>query len=82
MIEQQQEIYSDEEIYEILHPVVKEWFKNKFGKFSIPQKYAVMDIHDRKNVLISSPTGSGKTLAAFLSILNELIKLADRNELE
>ncbi len=82
MIEQQQEIYSDEEIYEILHPVVKEWFKNKFGKFSIPQKYAVMDIYDRQNVLISSPTGSGKTLAAFLSILNELIKLADRNELE
>lgn len=82
MIEKQEEIYSDEEIYEILHHVVKEWFKKKFGRFSVPQRYAVMDIHNRENVLISSPTGSGKTLAAFLSILNELIKLADKKELE
>jgi len=82
VIENQEKIYTDWEIYEILHPAVKEWFMSKFGKFSVPQKYAVMDIHQRQNVLISSPTGSGKTLAAFLSILNELIKLADKNELE
>lgn len=82
MISLQEEIYTDEEIYEILHPAVKEWFNAKFGKFSIPQKYAVMDIHNRQNVLISSPTGSGKTLAAFLSILNEMIKYANKNELQ
>jgi len=82
MIKYTDEIYDDEQIYEILHPVVREWFKSKYKNFSIPQRYAVIEIHNRNNVLISSPTGSGKTLAAFLAILNELIKLSEKNELE
>jgi len=82
MITFQKEIYSDEEIYEILHPIVRKWFKEKYKSFTLAQKYAVIDIHNRENVLISSPTGSGKTLAAFLAILNELIFLSERNELK
>ena len=74
--------YSDEEIYSILVPEIREWFKNKFGSFTPPQKYAVMEIHNGRNILISSPTGSGKTLSAFLSAINELLHLAKKGGLE
>ena len=82
MIEKQNKIYKDNEIYSILHPWVKKWFKNKFKTFSEAQRYAIMDIHCGENVLVSSPTGSGKTLTAFLSIISELTNLADKGELE
>ncbi|AEG17803.1 DEAD/H associated domain protein [Methanobacterium paludis] len=82
MIEKQNKIYKDSEIYSILHPWVKKWFKNKFKTFSEAQRYAIMDIHCGENVLVSSPTGSGKTLTAFLSIISELTNLADKGELE
>ncbi len=82
MIEKQEKIYKDKEIYKILHPLVRKWFKSKFKGFSASQKYAIMDIHNRSNVLISSPTGSGKTLTAFLSIISELVTLEDNGELE
>ena len=72
----------DEEIYEILEEEIGLWFKKKYGKFTPPQKYAVYEIHNKENVLISSPTGSGKTLSAFLSILNELLKLKKSGELK
>ena len=73
--------YSRKEIEEILHPLIKEWFLSKFKDFSEAQKYGVMNIHNRENILISSPTGSGKTLTAFLSILNQLVTLSEKNEL-
>jgi ATP-dependent helicase Lhr and Lhr-like helicase len=82
MIEKQTKIYKDKEIYTILHPWVKKWFKSKFETFSEAQRYAIMDIHCGENVLVSSPTGSGKTLTAFLSIISELTSLADSGELE
>lgn len=72
----------DKELLNILHPVVKGWFKSKFKSFCLPQKYAIMDIHCRKNVLVSAPTGSGKTLTAFLAILNELVDSSLKNKLE
>ena len=82
MITQLTKEYKNEELFEILHPFVRQWFQNKFGTFSLPQKYAIMDIHSRKNILISAPTGSGKTLAAFLSILNELVDSSEKGILE
>ncbi len=71
-----------QEIKEILHPLVSEWFVSKFQEFSLPQKYGVVNIWKRKNILISAETGGTKTLTAFLSILNHLIILAEKHELK
>ncbi|MEK6886061.1 MAG: DEAD/DEAH box helicase, partial [Nanoarchaeota archaeon] len=73
---------TEAEIFAALHPLVAEWFKNKFSHFTESQKYSLMAIQGRKNILISSPTGSGKTLSAFTSILSYLITLAEKNQLE
>jgi len=71
-----------EELLNALDPLVKEWFFSHFNEFSQPQLYGVMPIFERKNILISAPTGGTKTLTAFLSILNYLVTLAKKNELE
>ncbi len=71
--------YSAKEIERVLHPIIKEWFYSKFENFSEPQKYGVLNIWKRKNILISAPTGGTKTLTSFLSILNKLVILADSN---
>ena len=76
------ELRNRRELIGILDELTKEWFFNKFGGFSDSQLYGVMNIHERKNILISAPTGSGKTLTSFLSILNYLVSLARKNELE
>ncbi len=82
MIKLQKKAYGEEEIYRELCPLVGKWFKSRFGKFALPQKYAIINIHRRENTLVSAPTGSGKTLTAFLSIINELIQLSDKDSLE
>lgn len=74
--------YLSSEIEKVLEWPVLEWFKSKYKDFTPPQKYAIMEIHNGKNVLISSPTGSGKTLSAFLAIINKLVKLSISDELE
>lgn len=73
---------SPSEISGILHPLIKEWFFSKFKDFSDTQKYGVMNIWRRKNILISAETGGTKTLTAFLSILNHLVILAEKGELK
>ncbi|MCF7910049.1 ATP-dependent helicase [Candidatus Pacearchaeota archaeon] len=70
------------EISKVLHPLIREWFFSKFKDFSMSQKYGVLSIQQKKNILISAPTGGGKTLTAFLSILNRLVTLAEKQELE
>jgi len=73
---------NQKEIEKILHPLVKEWFFSKFKEFSLTQRYGVLNIWERKNILISAPTGGTKTLTAFLGIINYLVILAEKNQLE
>ena len=70
------------EIVKKLHPYVKEWFFSRFKEFSLPQLYAVLEIQNQNNILISAPTGATKTLTAFLAILNDLVILEDQDLLE
>jgi ATP-dependent Lhr-like helicase len=72
----------EKELIGILDPLVREWFFGRFRGFSDSQLYGVMNVHERKNILISASTGSGKTLTSFLSILNYLVVLARKEELE
>ena len=64
--------YEDAELFNILNSAVKEWFKNKFGSFCIPQKYAIMPIHSRENILVCAPTGSGKCITPDSTVLLNL----------
>ena len=82
MIKLKEKPDTEKKVYKILTSIVKKWFFSKFKEFSLPQLYGVMDIHSRKNVLVSAPTGSGKTLTAFLSILNELVDSSEKEILE
>lgn len=82
MIKYMKDAYKSEDIKGILTPLVEKWFFSRFSEFSLPQLYGVMEIHKRNNILISAPTGGTKTLTAFLSILNELVNLSEKNELE
>ncbi len=73
---------TEKEVQDSLNPLVSTWFKNKFGTFSESQRFTIIPVRDRKNLLLSSPTGSGKTLSAFASILSYLITLDEKKELE
>ena len=57
-----------------LHPVVRDWFAQRFGEATEPQKRAWPAIRSGEHVLVSAPTGSGKTLAAFLICLDDLVR--------
>ncbi len=74
--------HDEKEIRGVLHPLVSEWFFSKFEDFSLTQKYGVLEIWKRNDILISAPTGGTKTLTAFLSILNYLVGLAEKGQLE
>ncbi|RMD66519.1 ATP-dependent helicase [Candidatus Pacearchaeota archaeon] len=74
--------FNEKDVKGILNPLVREWFFSRFEKFSETQLYGVKPIHERRNILISAPTGGTKTLTAFLSILNYLVELAIRKELD
>ncbi len=78
----QAEARESSEISQILHPLVSEWFFSKFKGFSPTQRYGVLNIWERKNILISAPTGGTKTLTAFLSIINYLVMLSEKGQLE
>ncbi len=74
--------HEEQDLIDILHPFVKEWFFNTYKSFSLPQLYGVLEVHLKNNILISAPTGGTKTVTAFLAIINELVNLADKNQLK
>ncbi len=67
---------------DFFEPYVQEWFYSKFEELTPPQQFSFELIHKKRNVIITAPTGSGKTLAGFLTILNELFRLAERGKLK
>ena len=82
MIKKIEKPSTKKELLDALDPLVREWFFSRFEEFSLPQLFGVLPIHQRKNILVSAPTGGTKTLTCFLSILNYLVGLARKNELE
>src|SRR6266513_878458 len=58
------------------HPLVAEWFVNKFATPTEPQEQGWPHILAGRTTLISAPTGSGKTLAAFLACIDRLVRKA------
>src|SRR5260370_2046997 len=64
------------------HPLVAEWFTNKFGPPTEPQELGWPHILAGRTTLISAPTGSGKTLAAFLACIDRLVRKALAGDLQ
>jgi ATP-dependent helicase Lhr and Lhr-like helicase len=60
---------------EIFHPAVARWFARSFPAPTDPQLRAWPEIKKKRHTLIAAPTGSGKTLAAFLSAIDDLVRL-------
>src|SRR5580693_3369362 len=56
------------------HPVIAQWFEQKFGSPTEPQERGWPAIQSGVHTLIAAPTGSGKTLAAFLASLDSLFR--------
>src|SRR5947209_5813719 len=55
------------------HPLIQDWFVQKFGTPTEPQEQGWPHILAGRTTLISAPTGSGKTLAAFLACIDRLV---------
>ncbi len=73
---------SKKEVLKGFEPLIRKWFNSKFDDLTPPQSMAVPLIHNKENVLVSSPTGSGKTLTAFLSIINDFLKIHRESKFE
>jgi len=63
------------------HPVVRDWFLQRFGSATEPQEAGWPHILAGRTTLISAPTGSGKTLSAFLACIDKLVRKALNFEL-
>ncbi|HXE90748.1 MAG TPA: DEAD/DEAH box helicase [Terriglobales bacterium] len=63
------------------HPLVRDWFLERFGSPTEPQEQGWPHILAGHATLISAPTGSGKTLAAFLACIDRLVRKALAGEL-
>src|SRR6267154_1436468 len=64
------------------HPLVRDWFVQKFGTPTEPQEHGWPHILAGRTTLISAPTGSAKTLAAFLICIDRLIRKATAGDLQ
>ena len=82
MLERVDKTYTKDEVMGLMEPLISTWFNERFDDLTIPQAKAIPVIHQRRNVLVSSPTGSGKTLTAFTSIINELTRYSREGTLE
>ncbi len=67
---------------EIFHPAVARWFAQTFPSATPPQSQAWPEIKKHRHTLIAAPTGSGKTLAAFLSAIDDLVRLGVEGKLD
>lgn len=67
---------------EIFHPAVARWFAQTFPEATPPQLQAWPEIKKHRHTLIAAPTGSGKTLAAFLSAIDDLVRLGVEGKLD
>ncbi len=66
----------------IFHPAVARWFERTFAAPTDPQLQAWPEIKQQRHTLIAAPTGSGKTLAAFLSAIDDLVRLGVEGKLD
>src|SRR6202162_5228890 len=64
------------------HPLVAEWFVQRFSTPTEPQEQGWPHILAGRTTLISAPTGSGKTLAAFLACIDRLVRKALAGDLQ
>src|SRR5678816_1914498 len=67
---------------EMFHPAVARWFARSFPAPTEPQLQAWPEIKKQRHTLIAAPTGSGKTLAAFLSAIDDLVRLGVEGKLD
>ncbi|HSK64661.1 MAG TPA: DEAD/DEAH box helicase [Pyrinomonadaceae bacterium] len=67
---------------ELFHPAVARWFARSFPAPTEPQVHAWPEIKKQRHTLIAAPTGSGKTLAAFLSAIDDLVRLGLEGKLD
>ena len=56
------------------HPVIAQWFQQRFRAPTEPQRLGWPAIQANQNVLIAAPTGSGKTLSAFMVCIDRLFR--------
>src|SRR5580700_10083118 len=63
------------------HPIVREWFLERFTTPTEPQELGWPHILAKRDTLICAPTGSGKTLAAFLACIDVLVRKAVAGDL-
>src|SRR4051812_5216951 len=68
--------------HELFHPAVARWFARSFPAPTEPQLHAWPEIKKQRHTLIAAPTGSGKTLAAFLSAIDDLVRLGVEGKLD
>ena len=67
---------------ELFHPAVARWFARTFPGATEPQVKAWPKIKQLRHTLIAAPTGSGKTLAAFMSAIDDLVRLGVDGKLD
>jgi ATP-dependent Lhr-like helicase len=60
---------------EAFHPAVAAWFRRSFDAPTPAQEQAWPAIRAARHVLVAAPTGSGKTFAAFLTAIDELLRM-------